>query len=302
MTEYRGKFCNEPWRMIEVHANGKVFPCCPRYSDFKPIGNVFSNSADDVWNSPEAIKYRQGILDGSFTMCDKVKCPRLSSGALPDRSDIKDPYLRFVIDHNVLTPERFPAHVKLAHDISCNLSCPSCRSEVIVAKRDMQLALDRMLDEKIMPFLSNCTVLDLAGDGDPFASKHYRDILTRTAAERPNMAINLHTNGVLCDKRSWDELRLDGRVQTVLISIDAAREATYSVVRRNGDFRRLQVNLEMLAQKKAEKKIDRLDFAFVVQQANYKEMSEFVALARRYSVNRVHFSLIYHWGRGMILR
>jgi MoaA/NifB/PqqE/SkfB family radical SAM enzyme len=284
---------------MEVHGDGSVFPCCPRYNDVTSFGNIFTHSPEEVWNSPTAQDFRAGILDGTFRRCSRTKCPYLSERSLPRRSNITDPYLRSVIDRSLTVAPTGPHSVKLAHDTSCNLSCPSCRDRIIVAKSERVAELDDVLERFILPILKTCAVVDIAGDGDPFASKHYRDIMQRTADLDPAPRISLHTNGVLCDRRNWELNRLDGRVETVLVSIDAATRPTYEVVRRGGDFDRLMENLHFLAELRAREKIRWFTLAFVVQHRNFREMPEFVDLGRSFGADRIVFSLIYHWPRGM---
>jgi MoaA/NifB/PqqE/SkfB family radical SAM enzyme len=170
---------------------------------------------------------------------------------------------------------------------------------MIVAGRERQAQLDRMLHEFIVPFLADTKSLSLSGDGDPFASRHYRDVLRETASKYHDLRIELHTNAVLCDERAWNDCHLNGRVDTVLVSIDAATRETYSIVRRGGDFARLVRNLRFLAAKRAENCLKNLALAFVVQQLNFREMPAFVRLGKELGVDRVSFSSIQYWTRAM---
>lgn len=167
----------------------------------------------------------------------------------------------------------------------------------MVAKRDRQAELDRILRTFILPFLKDCEHLILAGDGDPFASKHYRDIMLETATTAPQMQIGLHTNGVLFDEKAWQDLRLAGRVGSVNVSIDAACEATFTITRRGGDWQRLMENMRMLADKRARGEVKHLVLLFVVQAANYREIPAFVELGEAFRADYVKFSFIEHWGR-----
>jgi pyruvate-formate lyase-activating enzyme len=285
------RFCQMPFSFAEIHQGGDVFFCCPTWTGFRSIGNVFRDSSADLWNSLEAQEIRTGILDGSFRGCDCAVCPEIVSGNLPRRTKEHDAYAP--------TLSKGPKKVKLCHDDTCNLSCPSCRTHMIVANRERQAELDRMLNEFIVPFLADTSTLWLSGDGDPFASKHYRDILRATAQSNPGMRINLHTNAVLCDERAWDDCSLHGRVDEVDVSIDAARPETYAIVRRGGNFERLLKNLEFLGRLRQDGMIKRFEIAFVVQERNFREMPEFVKLGQRLHVDCVGFSVIQHWSRAM---
>ncbi|HEY7609128.1 MAG TPA: radical SAM protein, partial [Alphaproteobacteria bacterium] len=296
-------FCSLPWSYAEVHPDGRVFMCCPRYSGLRAIGNVFKSRPEAIWNSRMAQRIRRGILEASFSHCGHRECPELVGRSLERRADAeRNPEMGPLIRDNATALPRGPATVKLCHDESCNLACPSCRKETILAGRARQEKLDRMLNEFILPFLGDTNLLILSGDGDPFASKHYRDILRATAERLPQMKIGLHTNGVLFDARAWDDCRLEGRVDQVEVSIDAAEPLTYALVRRGGDFARLLRNLTFMAEQRRNGKIRYLMLSFVVQGANFREMPAFVALGKRFGADRVRFALIRPWRRGLSRR
>jgi pyruvate-formate lyase-activating enzyme len=283
------QFCNFPFTLAEIHYSGDVYLCCPTWTGNRAIGNIFKDSPAALWNSIEAQAVRAGVIDGSFCRCEHHICPEIVAGTLPLRKDTDE--TRTILTHG-------PETVKLCHDNTCNLSCPSCRSEMIVANRERQKQLDRMVHEFIVPFLADTRWLFLAGDGDPFASRHYREILRETASNA-SMRIKLHTNAVLCDERAWEDCRLQGRTDEVLVSIDAATPDTYAIVRRGGDFTRLRRNLEFLAKLRAAGDIKGFAIAFVVQSTNFREMPDFLRLGKELGVDRVSFSEIQHWGRGM---
>lgn len=282
------RFCHTPFTFAEIHREGDVFLCCPAWVPH-PIGNIFKDSPMSLWNSAEAQSIRAGIIDGSFCRCDHKLCPEIAAGTLPLKSDA---------DEASLVLPRGPHSVKLCHDDTCNLSCPSCRTEMIVANRERQALLDRMLHEFIVPFLADTRWLILSGDGDPFASRHYRGILRETAGNR-EMRIALHTNAVLCDERAWDDCLLHGRTDAALVSIDAATPETYAIVRRGGDFARLRQNLEFLARLRANDEIKKFELAFVVQLINFREMPAFVQLGKELGVDHILFSEIQRWSRAM---
>lgn len=243
----------------------------------------------ELWNSIQAQMIRQGVLDGSFSQCERHICPHILSHSLPIKNDA--PKLGLIL-------EKGPQSVKLGHDDTCNLSCPSCRPEKLVAKGDRQKKLNKMLNDFIIPFLTDATSLWLSGDGDPFASRHYRSIL-RLTSSRKALRINLHTNATLCDVRAWDDCALWGRVETVSVSIDAANAETYSVTRRGGNFERLLRNLLFLSELRSSNEIKWFEIQFVVQAANFREMPAFVEFGRRFGVDQVSFHKIQEWGRGM---
>jgi len=294
-------FCELPFSYAEIHPTGKVYLCCPRYSGERPIGNVFADAPEAIWNSYRAQAIRAGIHDASFRLCHHTECPALAGRDLDSRQHLlESPEMGSILAAKTTALPKGPRTVKLCHDESCNLSCPSCRRHMIVAGKARQAKLDRMVNDFIVPFLKDTRLLVLSGDGDPFASKHYRDVLKATKRNLPAMRIGLHTNGVLCDERAWADCQLEGRVDTVEVSIDAADPGTYAIVRRGGDFARLLRNLDFLAKRRAAGAIREFQLSFVVQAANFREMPAFVAMGKRLGVDRVRFALIRHWWRGML--
>lgn len=291
------RFCEMPWRSAEVHSGGDVYSCCPRWIRFRKIGNLFTDPPVAVWNSPAAQAIRQGVLDGSFASCDANWCPRIAGRELPLRRDIVDPQLRIIIDNGERTTQAGPAYVKFAHDVTCNLACPSCRSRRLIARGEERQRLDAVLESRFMPFLADSRIIGLAGDGDPFASRHYRRLMRLAMARNPDLKLRLHTNATLLDAKAWLTFALAGRCAAILVSIDAANSATYAAVRRFGDFARLQDNLQVLAARRRSGEFEEFSFSFTVQRRNYREMGPFVDWAAALGVDTVRFGLIHDWDR-----
>jgi len=303
-TSLAGKFCAHPWVYAEIYNGGGVYICCPAWNGNKHVGNIYQGSFDDIWNSMQAQLFRAGILNGSFDQCDHRKCPAIISGNLPTREEARvggfSDVVSEAMDLNLVRAERGPPVVKIGYDASCNLFCPSCRTELMMAKTHEQARLDRIRDEFVIPFLKDADVLVMSSDGDPFASKHYREVMKLTKQKLPKLRLGICTNAVLFDERAWNDCELEGRVHLVQVSIDAAKSETYSHVRRGGDFNRLLRNLEFISTKRhSQDRFNRYDLLFVVQACNFTEMADFVRLGKSLGVDSVEFSPIDHWDRGM---
>lgn len=187
--------------------------------------------------------------------------------------------------------------VLLSHDRSCNLSCPSCRRHLIVADKARQDELNDLAENVVLPLLRDARVVKITGSGDPFGSNHFRHVLKRlNRCEFPNLSLQIQTNGQLLDRRAWNDLELEGLVESVWISIDAARPTTYERLRRGGSFSRLMRNLEFVARLRREERIASFQLDAVVQAANLDELPEIVELGRRLGVDRVSFQRIRNWG------
>jgi MoaA/NifB/PqqE/SkfB family radical SAM enzyme len=283
----KGRYCAMPFSNFDTMPNGDVFMCCGDWLPV-PIGNIHESTAEEIWNSPVANEIRASIVDGSFRYCNRLSCMHIINRDLPPAVTKPPPI------NGTVNP---PSRIVLSHDNSCNLSCPSCRSELILAKKEHQDRLNGLLDAVFLPLLRSAKAVRISGSGDPFASHHYRTLLKSiNRKEFPNLNVDLHTNAQLFDERAWEELQLAGKIRSVEISIDAATSATYRIVRRGGSFDRLLRNLVFIKALRRKREIGSLIFSFVVQQQNYREMPEFVLLAEKFGADFIDFRMIQNWG------
>ncbi len=189
---------------------------------------------------------------------------------------------------------RGPGHAAFSHDRSCNVSCPSCRVKRFTASRTEQALYDESMPA-LLSFLRGTDFITVTGGGDPFASKHYRELLKRLNGTSQAKLI-LHTNGLLFDERAWTELELAGRVAHVTVSIDAATPQTYERIRRGSKWPTLQARLEFITGKRREGLIEHLDTNFTVQRSNYSEMAKFAKWMIRLGFDKVKFSIVRNIG------
>ncbi len=296
----KGRFCSRPFTTLVSGAEGRTFICdCPAYVPIATGNLVYSKSADDVWNSAVAQEIRRSVLDGDYSYCSRTLCGLIKEDLLPRNEDITDPVLRNVIDNHLTKLESGPSTVQLSHDPSCNLACPSCRSEIITLKNTELATYEAARDRVVMPLLARTkgTVM-LSGGGDPFASKHYRSILAGLNAETDkDLTIALLTNALVLTPKQWNEFKgAHPLIRSILVSVDAAQPETYAYVRRPGNFARLLPNLEFLAQQRRAGAFGLFGLCFVVQERNFREMPDFVDLGKRLGVDAIWFQRLVNFG------
>jgi len=309
LEEYlAASFCAEPWAFFRVERGGDVFACHSGWLP-APIGNVYKSSPMEIWNSPASQAIRKSILDGSFKYCSRVHCGRIEARTLPRREAVTRegirsfrclflapiPAVEEAIPRNpessdlatafpIVCPEG-PKDVMLAHDTTCNLACPQCRRAFHHASQEERERLDKLVQGFLSDgLLKNARSLRLNEGGEVFVSKSSRTLLKELKKEQyPNLTLALITNGQLCNRKAFDDLHLWRRLSQVSVSIDAATEETYRVVRRGGEFKRLIENLEFLdsIRIRGGEKFE-LVFYFVVSALNFREMAAFVELGRKF--------------------
>src|SRR6266566_2352995 len=297
--DLKDKFCLAPFKILSTGWKGSAHACaCPAWVPF-PIENVLTaESADAVWNSDAAVEIRRSILDGDFSYCSRTLCSFITAQKLPRKDEIEDPILRGYIDHHTTTLPESASLVELNYDTTCNLACPSCRTEILVAKADEQDAYSRAKDRVILPLLKRAGSSYISGGGEAFASKHCRSILAGlNQREYPGLRLHLITNGQLLTPQTWNAFPDLAEVVGILsVSIDAARAESYEKLRRPGKWSTLMSNLEFIAGMRRSGQIRKFWINFVVQKENFREMLDFVELGARLGVDKIWFQRVTNYG------
>jgi Flp pilus assembly protein TadD len=288
-------FCDFPWKNFEILTDGRAYQCNSGWMSV-PMGKIGEETAENLWNSQPAQAVRSSILDGAYHYCNRVHCAKIAGRTLKPRALIQidktkglgAPALR------VSVPPKF---VKLAYDLTCNLACPQCRSDLIVSSPGKRSRMDTYVPT-ILEMAKGADFICMNGAGELFGSRHTRDLLQQFTREAyPRLRLHIKSNGLLFDRRAYEQFDLRGRIYHIAISIDAATAATYSIVRFPGDFERLLKNLRFLDDLRLnEGEKFKLDLCFVISGPNYTEMPDFVELARSFHANEVNFSRLSNWG------
>ena len=152
--------------------------------------------------------------------------------------------------------------------------------------------MGELTDKVIASGILNHTHPLVAGQGEVFYSEYYDKILK--SIENTD-AITILSNGTLLNEEKWNIIYPKFKDITVAISIDAYNIDTY-VKLRHGDYDALIKNLDMLGNLRKEGKLQTLNFNFVVQKENYKEMIDFAKFAKEHHVDHVYFTKLNNWG------
>jgi hypothetical protein len=308
MQDLSDKFCAVPFDSF-VTAKGDfgvgpelpgVFACtCGGWLPYEISQRDPDATADAVWNGPAVQEIRRSILDGDFSYCSRTLCPYLLQDSLPDKDAVTNTRHRSIIDERRLVIPEGPKLMSLCHDPSCNLSCPSCRADFILAKSDDRKKLDAFSERLILPLLDQMDgELFVTGFGDPFGSKHYRQFLRQlNPTKHKGVTLNLLTNGLLLTPKEWDDLgSVTDMISEISVSIDAAQADTYENVRRPGKWSVLTSNMTFIGALRKQGAFQILSVNFVVQSANFREMPTFVELALGWNVDVIKFQKLWNFG------
>jgi MoaA/NifB/PqqE/SkfB family radical SAM enzyme len=231
----QGRVCPEPFRKIMVLQDGDVIICCPQWLP-AIIGNVLEESIQDIWSGEKANLIRQTILSGSYKYCDKKVCHFMH--------DAKNVFpIKEAFDPSVKT---LPTEINISVDGTCNLFCPSCRTEKVTylgERREKAAKIIASVLDSLFDVPHNERVdLEIDGIGDIFSSSIYRhEFETRKCFTNPelwpNLRYTLLTNGVLMTEKIQNKhSTLFSQTKIVKISIDAGNESSYNKVRLGGNW------------------------------------------------------------------
>lgn len=292
-------YCISPFRDLILVNDGSHF-CCSAWHGFPSLGDPKAYSLDEIWNGNDAIEFRKSILDGSYRYCRHDVCPRLVN---PENELQTVNELHTTVQHDVKYSGGELAgkfeFINYGFDPSCNLSCPSCRTDVVIAQGKAAEDI-KFIEAQIEANGEDLKELYISGSGDAFGSPYARDFLSRMTEDNfPNLqSVLLHCNGQLFNAFIWNKLTqfVRGKISYVEISIDAASKETYEINRRGGSFEKLIQSLAFIRELKYTGALGYIKLSFVVQENNFDEMPEFVELAKEYDADCVFFSRLMNWG------
>jgi hypothetical protein len=290
VKDLKGKFCERPFKSIAIKEDGSCWLCCSSWLP-QQVGNLYDNTLEEIWHGEKAKQIRNSILDFSFKFCNHSVCNDIADNSLPER---------------IGTPEadEYPSQIFFENDLSCNLSCPSCRTRKIYDTSGPEYERKKELHKKIINFIFDKPhdkeiVLEITGSGDPFGSKIFRDFLTTfDPTPWPNVILDLQTNGVLLTPTNWNRIsKWHNKIRALRISFDAAKETTYNIVRVGGHWQTLLDNCDYINHQLENFPNIYVMTQFVVQDLNYKEMVDYANLIlhrypRFYSIG---FQLAIDW-------
>jgi MoaA/NifB/PqqE/SkfB family radical SAM enzyme len=286
----QGKFCSKPFETLSVRDDGSCWMCCTSWLPYS-IGNLNEQTFEEIWHGEIATTIRESVLDGSFRYCNHTVCGDISDNRLPDIEGTPE-------------PEEFPTHIMFENDASCNLACPSCRTEKIYDYEgpdyERKLALHyKIIDAVFCQPHDNPITIDITGSGDPFGSKIFREFLVNfDPTPWPNLILDLQTNGVMLTPAYWRRIaKWHSKIRSIRISFDAACEETYDVVRRGGDWQTLLDNCDYINNEVIKNPNINVLTQYVVQDLNYKEMKDYAQLVLDRFTNFycIEFQLVIDW-------
>lgn len=298
-ADLSNRFCEAPFVKFETLMDGTVAPCCSIWTQQR-LGQLDGSTFEQIWNSPSAQEMRASILDGSYRHCHKQRCTFINEDELPTRDEVTDPTMRAVIDGNITHMEQGPRWLFLAHDVTCNLACPSCRDGILAADEAQERRFDKIEQQVFQPLLNaeGEVRISVSGQGDPWSSPHYRSILRYMSDHvLEDVVLNIHTNALLMGEGRWAQYPGLERYRALVdVSIDACTPWVYEHVRRPGKWEKLYPNLQFIAGKRARGEFREFHLNATIQLDNFHEMPALMRLAQSLGADSMRLYMIQNTG------
>lgn len=289
--------CLSPFVGMCIDTDGGITLCgCQDWMPSK-VGNLLINSLDEILSNAGSTNIRQSIINGTYDFCNENTCGVLKSDLLNVKENVGNDIKPLLLDSSRYI---MPKEIWVSGDRTCNLSCPSCRTEII-KNSDAQTEHLEHLGQTLKSNLF-CTptdrpiVLHVSTSGELFASPMLLSFVNTISTEDfPNVQLAIQSNGLLVPER-WHRLEsMQEKVKSITITTDAARPATYEKLRRGGRWDDLQHALLWISEKKKQNGM-LFKIRMIVQKDNFEEMLEFYNMGQELGVDLVEYGRIGNWG------
>lgn len=280
--------CNQMIKKVDVDIDGYFIMCCGGYIDVV-AGNIKTkNSIKSIWDSYVARVLKLSIVNNTYVFCTN-NCDSYYSNKKKLIEDDYDSLGDYTNDGGIV-----PQKACIGIDMSCNLRCPSCRSNYYNVDKKRKEQLYRMADKITNEWLPNAQEVVIAGQGEVFYSDVYKKLLSSKMDN--DITIVLKSNGLLFNEKNFNIVKRNYKKIKLHVSIDAATKEVYEDVRRGSRWEILCRNMEYASELRRKDELEEFAIFFVVQQRNINDMRKFVELGKKWNCDRVYFGRVLNYG------
>lgn len=178
-----------------------------------------------------------------------------------------------------------PKMITIETTTRCNLKCVMCGKNREQPLRPKDFSAELL--KKVAPLAERAETIMAHGIGEPLLGPEFQTILALVPKHRPTIVFN--TNATNLHGELVERL-LAGNVREIVVSLDAATEETYRII-RGYDFKKVVDNVSNLIK---ERNVKDLQFPIVrlcmtLMQFNIEEAPALVDLAKQIGADGVYF-------------
>jgi len=287
--------CTRPWTSFLIHDHkGNVNPCC--WSLIDTFGNVNISTIDEIWNGPAYKLARELISKGDLDTLCSIDCP-IRLGEYDETLPLPTNKICLFnfnlqneeIKNHAITLESKPTRMRIVPTVECNLNCVMCyqdHSESVELPTNIKDTL-----ASYFPYLQELLILG----GEPLISHECLSIIEMIdSSTYPDLHLALITNGSAITKRV-ENLLSSKLISWILVSVDAASEETYKMIRRGKYSAVINGIRKLKAIKDRQFNNWKLLAGFTFMPSNMREVLEFVDLTKSLGVDCVFTPVFGDW-------
>lgn len=289
--------CLYPFTFLEFHPQGKVYCCCPAWTKYGPVGNIYKQSIEEIWNGKKIVELRKKIYEGKYSkVCKLGYCPFIKNpiniNYLKKKASKKLLKIIKQVEQRKVYLKTKPLEVSLAHNGQCNLRCKMCISHE--GFNPYEKKLEKIIFTQALPsLLPGLEYLKLNGNGDPFFQTQTVNFLKNFKQKKfPRLKFQFLTNALFLNKEMWSVIK-HLNIDYINVSIDAAGKKVYEEIRRGGNWELLQKNLKFISQLRKKGKIKKFFINMTVMKSNAHQLEEFAKMGLKLGCDHINFSKIF---------
>ena len=275
--------CVAPYNNMYFTTEGNVAPCWLLVGHLDKWGPT--RSIKDIWFGEKFTEYRKNLANGIFNSECRVCKQKIEANTWP-----------LALAYDGFSVKQYPTLLELELSNQCNLECIMCEGRLSSGIRKnreklppLPMIYDDSFVEQIKEFIPHLEELRFNG-GEPFTQQIVHDICNQVALIKPDIRINVATNGTVYNKKV--KRLLETCNIHINISIDSLDEKNYESIRINGVFSELMKNF--LHFKSYCKEHNRnLSVMVNPMNNNWWEMPKFVEFTNEHQVH-LWYNTIHH--------
>ena len=286
------KICKNGLNFIQVYDDYGNVRICGWTKDGDNIGNLISNSFEEVFNSEKALAVRQRLICGDYSKCKVDDCPWLARGEIGENLQ------------EIEEIPQYPDWVYLAYENVCNYNCITCTMHERMKatdKKELEKRYDK-IDYELSKILPHVKRVSANGQGEIFVSKRIMKLLSewKPLAPAEECSVVIETNGSLFDEEHWKIIENLGKYHlTVSVTVMSFNEHTYQ--RLSGTklpITKIEENLRYIYGLREKGIINDLRIATVVSESNFRELPEFTRRCiEEFGADYVRLRNFVPWGK-----
>lgn len=286
-------FCILPWIHVYANPDGSVLPCCIA-DHHKHLGNVQTETLEEVWNSEQFKTIRKNMLSG-------VKCEEClacytaeDSGVTSFRQSVNKQYNKYIDLIDTTNEDGSVDEINLRYfDVRwsniCNFKCRSCSSTYSSswAKEDNDLGANKpvliyaggsnndTLYNEFLPYFKDIEEFYFAGGEPLLTDKHYDILEYLISIGKTDVKLRYNTNlsTLTYKKKSVIDLWKHFSNIDVEASIDSWQERA-EYIREGTNWQQIENNIKLI---KTETPNVNLQVHTVVSVFNVSTLDEFIS-------------------------